>query len=408
MLVCKNAGKGMVVIMNNRIGLYIHIPYCKSKCAYCDFYSMPGREDFDRYADALVLHMEDYSDLLKDREISSIYIGGGTPTVMPYKSMCTVIDGIYENFKVADKAEFTIECNPATASASDFKKYRRAGANRLSIGIQSACGRELKALTRIHSYEEAEDCFYAARKAGFDNINIDLMYGIPYQTRESLEDTMERICELDPEHISLYGLKIEEETPFFKLREKLALPGEDEEANMYFSSVEYLRRNGYDQYEISNFAKEGFACRHNIKYWSCGEYLGLGPGAHSYLGGCRFSFKRDIDRYIESMERPDRDYDIIDEKYNISPNDRIGEYVMLHLRTVYGVDTSDFEACFGKSFENMYSAYLNKYIEGGYMKKNGNRYYFTPGGMYVSNYILSDMLDFDGELASSGADGKTQ
>lgn len=390
------------------IGLYLHIPFCKSKCLYCDFYSLSGREDYERYTDALIMHMEDYSAALRGCTVDSIYIGGGTPTAMPTSMICTLIDGIFDNFNVSDNAEITIECNPATVGIKELKKIRSAGVNRLSIGIQSACDSELRSLGRIHNFSDAEECFYAARKAGFDNINVDIMYGIPGQTPESLSDTLGKVCGLDPEHISFYGLKIEEGTPFYDMSGSLELPDEDTESAMYFDSIALLSGHGYDQYEISNFAKEGFACRHNIKYWSCGEYLGLGPGAHSYLGGCRFSFKKDIDRYISSMEHPEHDYGIIDEKYNIRDFERIGEYVMLRLRTVYGVDAEEFKRRFDRDFDIMYGDKLYKYIEGGFAKKSGNRYFLTPRGMYVSNYILSDLLDFDGSMAAGAAEGMVQ
>lgn len=387
--------------MSKELGLYIHIPFCKNKCSYCDFYSLDDRDDFRRYADALILHMQDYSPMLRNYTINSIYIGGGTPTFMPVSEMLDIIENIYVNFAVDNNTEFTIECNPATVGISELKKLRRSGVNRLSIGMQSAYDNELCALSRIHSFEDVEKCVKDARRAKFENINLDIMYGIPEQTPSSLQFTLETACNLEPDHISMYALKIEDGTPLASMRNNLSLPDDDTEADMYLESINTLKKHGFHQYEISNFSKEGFECQHNLKYWKCKEYLGLGPGAHSYLGGQRFSFKRDIERYMNSMENTDSDYEIIDENYNVNPNECIGEYVMLGLRTAAGINSTDFLTRFGKHFEDLYKKYLDAYIDGGFMQHKNGCYSFTPKGMYVSNYILSAMLDFSGDIASS-------
>lgn len=381
--------------MNKTLGLYLHIPFCRSKCAYCDFYSVTDHNLAQRYADALILHMEDYSASAKNYYVDTVYMGGGTPTTLTKKSLLDIIDGIYGNFNVLETAEFTVECNPATVDRSTLSALRRAGINRLSMGFQSACDNELRNLTRIHTYDEAEATFRAARRAKFDNINIDLMYGIPEQTEHSLAISLERVTELEPEHISLYGLKIEPNTPFAESADRLALPDEDTEFRMYESAVRYLESRGYRHYEISNFAKPGRECAHNLRYWDCGEYLGLGAAAHSYFGGRRFSYKRDLEAYVAALENVDAGIEIVDENYEVAPVERIGEYVMLRLRLADGVDTAEFERRFGLSFERMYGKYLDVYTQNGFMQKRGSAYSLTLKGMYVSNYILSTMLDFD-------------
>ena len=360
--------------MPENLGIYIHIPFCLSKCAYCDFYSVTSQENFERYVDALLLHMEDYSESAKNRVVDTVFVGGGTPTVLPKKTMLALIEGIYHNFAVAPDAEFTIESNPATVSLGELKQYLRQGVNRLSIGMQSACDNELRALSRIHTAAEFEKSYAIARKAGFKDINIDVMYGIPEQTKHSLMSTIEKVCEYEPEHVSLYGLKIEENTPFAAMADTLELPDEDTEYDMYVSAIERLREAGYEQYEISNFAKHGFRCAHNLKYWNCNEYLGFGAGAHSYYNGRRFSFRRDIAAYIDALEHPENGVDITDENYEIKPSERVGEYVMLRLRLCDGIDTDDFAEKFGLSFERIFGKYLSQYTENGFMTNSNGVY----------------------------------
>ncbi|MBO5218272.1 MAG: radical SAM family heme chaperone HemW, partial [Clostridia bacterium] len=286
------------------LGLYIHIPFCHAKCAYCDFYSMSGADDElkQRYVDALLLQMEDYAAACRDYKIDTVYIGGGTPTTLPVKTMGELIDGIYRHFDVSRRAEFTMEANPATVSLHTLTKYRKSGVNRLSLGLQSANEQELTALSRIHSTADFEASYAAARKAGFENINVDLMYGIPLQTAETFSRSLDYVTALDPEHISVYGLKIEEGTPFSRQRDTLILPDEDTEADMYFDCIRHLETKNYRHYEISNFAKAGYECRHNLKYWNCDEYLGLGCASHSYFAETRFSMRRDMGLFIDAME----------------------------------------------------------------------------------------------------------
>jgi len=389
------------------LGLYLHMPFCKNKCAYCDFYSITDQSYVKRYSKAIRLQLEDYSSAAEEYEIDSVFIGGGTPSIMPTKYLNDIINSIYDNFNVLDDAEFTIEVNPATVDYHTLKHYKKYGINRLSIGMQSSKDSELKALGRIHDYDDFENCFEEARRAGFDNINVDVMYGIPGQTIDSFKDTLDFLIELHPDHISLYGLMLEEGTPLYNQVQngEVKLPDEDVEYEMYCMAIEILRNNGYDQYEISNFAQPGFECKHNLKYWNCEEYIGFGPAAHSYFQNHRYSFKKDIKLFIDSLESIDGSGEVIDENYEIRPNERKSEYIMLQLRLKSGLDVDKYESIFNESFEEKYSNCLKEYIKHGFMQKIGNNYSFTTKGMYVSNYILSAMLDFDSNITANIANG---
>ncbi len=377
------------------LGLYIHIPFCKSKCDYCDFCSfVPNNKGVvEHYTDALILQMEDWSARCRPYSIDSVYVGGGTPTYLDIKRIARIIDAAYRNFKIDKNAEFTVECNPATADLDYLRKLRRLGVNRLSIGCQSAHENELKALGRIHSYEQFVACFNDAREAGFDNISVDLMYGIPEQTPESFTETLTAVSSLGPEHISLYALKIEENTPFNAMRDKLVLPGEEAEYDMYNHAVEYLKTRGYDRYEISNFCRDGAASLHNLKYWHCDDYLGLGAGAHSYFEDERFSTTRVVRDYIDGLEIIGTDINIVASSEKIDSDECMDEYVMLGMRLSDGIVVEDFEKRFHTSFAEKYGARLDEFLEGGFVIRDEKGYRFSSVGMFVSNYILSSVLD---------------
>lgn len=416
-----------IIMLKKNLGIYIHIPFCQSKCAYCDFYSLSGADEelMQRYVDAVLLQMEDYSAAAEDYIVDTVFIGGGTPTVLPVSAMCDLLSGINRHFNLSKTVEFTMEANPATVSLEALTKYRKMGVNRLSFGLQSCNADELSALSRIHTTEDFEASLAAARHAGFDNINVDIMYGIPLQTADSFENTLNYVMRLGVEHVSVYGLKIEEGTPFALSRDTLLLPDEDTEADMYLDCVRYFEVAGLRHYEISNFAQPGYECRHNLKYWNCDEYLGFGCAAHSYFSGIRFSMKRDMMLFIDSMESdmtgsPSltdngaaiteeqlRNASPVDELYTLTPRERIGEYIMLKLRLTEGISAMEFEDRFGMNFDAVYGRRLQIYIDNGFMTYNGDRYAFTPKGMYVSNYILSAILDFDEESRIVGgiADG---
>jgi len=379
--------------------LYFHIPFCLSKCAYCDFNSSvpQSAEVMSRYVSALIAHMESYRGGTADYEPDTVFIGGGTPTALPMDELVRLIRAIRKNFKLTRYAEFTIEANPATVTFAGLKHLHRLGVNRISFGCQSVHDIELAALSRRHTRQDFVRSYRMARDAGFNNINVDLMFGIPHQTMRSLSHTIAYIASLKPDHISLYDLKIEPGTPFYRNYDAISpyLPSDDTEADMYLRAVDQLREYGYLQYEISNFAKRGYMCLHNMKYWNCEEYLGFGVSAHSYFNGNRFAFTPDVKRYMESVEGKASNISITSENEAVEERERMGEYIMLRLRLTAGIDDREFVRRFGYSFEKLYGAKLVKYIKGGYMREKNGVYALTPEGMFVSNYILSDILEFE-------------
>lgn len=380
------------------LGLYIHIPFCVSKCKYCDFYSIPAADEALResYISALCRHMQEYKIQAVGYLVSSVYIGGGTPSLLSEKQLKTLFKAIKKNFRLSRRCEITMEVNPGTADTKKFKKIRHLGVNRLSIGAQSFNDTELSICGRIHTEKEIFECISAARAAKINNLSLDLIYGLPGQTEKTLFSNLEKAVALNVDHISLYGLKIEEGTPFWFERNDLRLPDEDAESDMYFKSIARLRSAGYRQYEISNFAKRRKACKHNLRYWNCDEYLGFGPAAHSYFGGKRFSFKRDIKLYINSFdEKSNEEQSILDEYVDIPPQARIAEYVMLRFRLTEGINLAKFQKKFGRSFEELYYEKMRPYLNSGHIIKNRTGYAFTPEGMYVSNYILSRIVGGD-------------
>lgn len=396
---------------HDKLGLYVHIPFCRSKCAYCDFYSTDkircegGKSpEMKGYVDAVLNQMRFEGNRVTDYDFESVFIGGGTPTALPPKELLRLVKGIMDHFYEAENMEFTVEMNPATADASLLRKLRRMGVNRLSIGLQSADDRELRALGRIHTREDFEKSYDMAREAGFDNINIDLMYGIPEQTPGSFADTLEYVIGLDPEHISLYNLILEEGTPLYERRAELVLPDEDTEYRMYCDAIRVLAQNGYAQYEISNFAKTGYECRHNLRYWTCGEYLGIGPAAHSYFGGHRYAIKPLVGQYTKEMlKKPSAiPEDLLSEDVAIDRREKIIEYLMLGFRLARGIDTADFANRFNADFDSVFGKKCAMYIQHGFMTYKNGCYAFTPKGMYVSNMILAQLLPFESRSESLG------
>ena len=275
------------------LSLYIHIPFCKQKCNYCDFYSKPCT-DIEGYINALCAHIEKESQLYKEYEITTIFIGGGTPSLLDEFCIQKLCKTIKNSLNLAHSVEFSIEANPCTVTKEKLTAYIENGINRISIGLQSANGNELKTLGRIHTLAEFENAFSLARQVGFKNINVDIMYALPSQTTNDLLKTIDYVSNFAPEHISAYCLKIEEGTAFYKQRGSLNLPSEDEEYKMYLTLCSELEKRGYNQYEISNFAKSGKECKHNLVYWLSKEYVGFGPSAHSFINGTRYFYEKDI------------------------------------------------------------------------------------------------------------------
>lgn len=375
---------------NNRripLELYVHIPFCVRKCQYCDFLSGPSDEETkDRYIEALLKEIR-AAEHTEDYEIVSVFIGGGTPSALKAEAIASIMRTLQEKFFFCEDAEVTIEANPGTVDLEKLTIYRNVGINRLSLGLQSTDAEELKLLGRIHSYEEFLKSYEWAREAGFSNINIDLMFAIPGQTGEAWRQHLYQVAELNPEHISAYSLIIEEGTPFAE--QNLDLPDEDTEYQMYEDTVEILERYGYRQYEISNYAKQGYMCRHNAGYWQRLEYLGFGLGASSLYGGMRFSNTHQMQEYLTDSRKPEQ---IRKDVTVLSRNEQIEEFMFLGLRMTEGISEKKFEENFNVRLMDIYGDILQKYEETGFMEHIETKWRLTRKGIHVSNHILADFL----------------
>ena len=371
--------------MQRFLGIYLHIPFCKQKCKYCDFCSFTRPKDFiDEYVQQLINRMERYSAQARGRCVDTLYFGGGTPSLLSVENVRALLDGIRNNFDLSPSCQISFECNPATADHEYFYALRQLGVNRLSIGMQSAIDNELEALGRIHTFSDFRRCYDHARRAGFDNISVDIMYGIPHQTMDSLKRTLDAAVELSCEHISTYGLTVEPGTEFYRIADSLDIADDDVQQQMYMYISQHLARHGYEKYEISNFCRKGMESLHNLKYWRAQEYLGLGVAAHSYFGGIRFGISRDIDSFM-------RGEDDFSEDEPISDTERQREYVMLGMRLTEGVSFDRFRQSFGKDFMSEYPDIV-KYASAGYVNITDRGVSFTDSGLFVSNAILSDIL----------------
>lgn len=377
--------------MADKLGIYIHIPFCRSKCDYCDFYSLAGRDDrMDQYQKALLSHIKETAPLAQDFPVDTIYIGGGTPSYYGAKRLKELLGVIHKLYKVEKDAEVTVECNPDSVDVKSLKILRKAGVNRLSMGMQSANACELERIHRIHTPQQVNEAATAARKAGFTNLSLDLIYGLPGQTMDSWKATVEHALSLIPQHLSCYGLKVEEGTPLAaRVAQGEVLPDDDQQADLYLWTVGRLERAGYPQYEISNFAKPGFASRHNLRYWLTQPYIGFGPGAHSDFGGRRYSFVRDLDAYIQGVLQGG---DIIDESEIIPKRERCGEYLMLRLRTVQGINEQEYRSTYFMDFAPL-QARLEQFRAQGWAEQTDGRWHFTPKGFLLSNQLIGDLLE---------------
>jgi len=367
------------------IGIYIHVPFCLKKCNYCDFCSVTYKnEDFKtRYINSLC----DEISLYKGRGINvdTVFFGGGTPTLLSGDEFTKIITAITDSFSVLPNAEITMEANPKTVTEENLCRYIASGVDRISIGLQTVHENELKILGRIHSFEDFLSTYRLCRSMGISNINVDLMYGIPEQTADSFDKTLQQVIALRPEHISLYGLILEEGTPLFECRKSLILPDEDAEKAMYLSAVSTLKEAGYVHYEISNYAVSGKKCAHNLKYWRDEEYLGFGVAAYSYFEGVRFGNTCSLEDYIKGELR-------LGSKEIISKEDETFEYAMLRLRLTEGICDADYTERFGKSFFDGRKDKIDRYINIGLIRYEDGRIFFTDDGFYLSNAILSDIL----------------
>ncbi len=372
------------------LGIYIHIPFCLSKCAYCDFYSRCGNGgDYKAYTKALIRHISEARMRSSDYIVDSIYFGGGTPTCIGEKNLVKILRTVYKSFKVSDDCEITTEANPNSVTLPLLKKLRRGGFNRISFGMQSAHLHELRVLGRTHTFEDVKAAVENSRSAKFDNISLDLMYGLPSQSLSDFIESLDAAIDLNVEHISCYSLKLEEGTPLAERPETLFLPSDDEQADMYLAAVEKLSEAGYMQYEISNFAKEGMFSRHNMKYWTLGDYWGFGPSAHSLVGRKRFSYISDTARYIEALSRGD---EITEKVETINSAERVGEYLMLGLRTTDGIRSEVVEKKYLTHFEKIEEVLL-RYYKSGHARFNGSSWSLGPEGFLISNHIIGEVLD---------------
>ena len=377
--------------MSGGMELYLHIPFCVKKCAYCDFLSFPSGQEIQRqYAKRLMEDIDCMGKEYGDIPVDTIFIGGGTPSVPESRLIVDLMEHVNRAFQISDGAEISMEANPGTVTREKLKEYRRAGINRISFGLQSANDRELKLLGRIHTWAEFLESFALARECGFTNLNIDLMSALPGQTCESWKDTLKRVTDLEPEHISAYSLIIEEGTPFGEKygseEGRKLLPDEDSEREMYHETKRFLRECGYERYEISNYAKPGWECRHNIGYWTGVPYLGLGLGASSYMNGSRFAVSSDMQQYLG--EKPGTFTDV--EK--LTKKDMEEEFFYVGLRMTAGVSLSEFERRFGMSAEEVYPGLMETFVEEKAAEFRGDRFVLTDYGLDVSNYIMAQFL----------------
>jgi oxygen-independent coproporphyrinogen-3 oxidase len=376
--------------MEKNLGIYIHVPFCASRCAYCDFYSTSGQEarmpDYDA---ALRHHIREYAPQLDGYVVDSVYFGGGTPSSYGAPRLISALDALKKHGHVLLDAEITLEINPDSATKQDLTKLRRAGFNRVSIGVQSMSDERLHDLGRRHTAEQSVEAVKIARAAGFENVSLDLMYGLPSQSRADWEDTLTRAAALKPEHLSCYGLKLEEGTPLYIFKDSPFLPDGDEQADMYLYMVETLSRFGYKQYEISNFARRGYESRHNLKYWLGDEYLGFGAAAHSFVGGTRFSVISDLSEYTRRMITGESVIDTVEE---ITDYEAAGEYLMLRLRTSRGVSEQEYTEIYHLSMDLILEL-LRSYEQHGWAQLRDGRWRLTPTGFLLSNTLIGELLD---------------
>lgn len=385
-----------------QIGLYIHIPFCKQKCSYCDFCSYANKESFiKRYIQCVLKEIIEVGNNNKiDFEngkddlflVKTIYIGGGTPSLMDSKYIVQIIEDIKLNFEIDEKAEITIEVNPGTVTLEKLEDYKRAGINRLSIGLQSTHEHLLKEIGRIHTYLDFLDTFRFAREAGFENINVDLMIGLPNQTLEEVKDSIEEIVSMEPEHISVYSLILEENTPLFKkVEEGLELPNEDLERKMYWAVKQTLEQNNYIHYEISNFAKKGYESKHNLDCWNQKEYIGFGIAAHSYTNGIRYSNIENIEQYIKNYDEDKTEENLVfHEKQDMEAMQK--EYMLLGLRKIDGVSIQEFKIKFVANPVFLYHSELEKLVNEELLEIDGDMIKLTNKGLDLANIVWEEFV----------------
>ncbi|HIR06442.1 MAG TPA: oxygen-independent coproporphyrinogen III oxidase [Candidatus Copromonas faecavium] len=380
--------------MKKEMELYLHIPFCAKKCDYCDFLSFPADKSIKReYVETLKQEIEEVGKRYRNYRVSTIFVGGGTPSILNSSYIVEIFDVLRRKFHVAGNAEISMEVNPGTVTKEKLSDWRRAGINRLSMGLQSADNRELKRLGRIHTWEDFLESFRRAREEGFSNLNVDLMSALPGQTMDGWMETLKRTAAQEPEHISAYSLIIEEGTPFYERyggkKGEALLPDEDTDRDMYHKTREFLASCGFERYEISNYAKPGRECRHNIGYWTGVPYLGLGLGAASYIEGIRFSNTRNLKEYLAGKSGDDRDRQVLTKK------EMEEEFFFLGLRLAAGVSLKEFERRFGLTAEEVYPGLMERMVKEGAAVLERDRFFLTEYGFDVSNYVMAQFLQDD-------------
>ena len=386
--------------MKRRVGIYIHIPFCRKKCNYCDFLSFPLEETKPEetqsktkksaYLKALCEEIRQSHSRLKDCVADTVFIGGGTPSLLSGEEIEELFDELRSCIPLSEDAELSMEMNPGTARPDRLAAYRRAGINRVSVGLQSACDKELELLGRIHTFAQFEQTYAMLRESGFSNLNVDIMSALPFQSMETYAETLERVAALKPEHISAYSLIVEPGTPFYdRFAEgegQNALPDEETDRRMYAYTTEYLKERGYHRYEISNYARDGFACRHNLKYWQMEEYIGFGLGSASYFGGKRYKNTEDFGTYLSAQGRDEKRVETA-----LAREEEMEEFMFLGLRTMRGVPKKAFYDRFGVQMCEVYGSVIDKYVQSGLLVSD-SCLRLTDAGIDVSNTVMADFL----------------
>ncbi|EHK2362953.1 MAG: radical SAM family heme chaperone HemW [Clostridium perfringens] len=375
----------------DKISLYIHIPFCAQKCLYCDFPSFARKDHLRKaYIEALNKEIISLREKYNNLEINTIFIGGGTPSVLEADELECLLKEVAK-LNMAKDIEYSMECNPGNLTEEKLEVMKKYGVNRISMGLQAKQDNLLKGLGRIHNYKTFKENFLLAKKVGFNNINVDLMFGLPNQRLNEWEETLREIISLEPAHISAYSLIIEEGTAFYNLYEndKLKLPTEEEERKMYHLAKKILEENGFNQYEISNYAKEGKECRHNLAYWNMDNWIGVGSAAASYINGKRIKNISSVEEYINSINEKG---EAVEEIINNSKNDNIEEFMFMGLRKINGIDENEFKKRFSMNINDVYGEILNKYIDEGLLIRESGRIFLSEKGIEISNVIMADFL----------------
>ena len=375
----------------DKISLYIHIPFCAQKCLYCDFPSFARKDHLRKaYIEALNKEIINLREKHNNLEINTIFIGGGTPSVLESNELECLLKEIAK-LNMAKDIEYSMECNPGNLTEEKLEVMKKYGVNRISMGLQAKQDNLLKGLGRIHNYKTFKENFLLAKKVGFNNINVDLMFGLPNQRLNEWEETLREIISLEPAHISAYSLIIEEGTAFYNLYEndKLKLPTEEEERKIYHLAKKILEENGFNQYEISNYAKEGKECRHNLAYWNMDNWIGVGSAAASYINGKRIKNISSVEEYINSINEKG---EAVEEIINNSKNDNMEEFMFMGLRKINGIDENEFKKRFSMNINDVYGEILNKYIDEGLLIRDSGRIFLSEKGIEISNIIMADFL----------------